>query len=198
MIKRARPMRKSFGRRLSGLSMSALRLGVAAGLCMTVLAIGCGDDDETDTTTPSPAAASSPDASALEGTWRTDPITLADMESTLREAGLGKHVAVFEENAPISDAPTTLILELGDDWDLYGQGRGEPRAKIDYDADFEVGEDTVVVTHSSGTSNTLRWSVRDEVLELTWLEGTAPPYRGIPDEAYQRALYMTAEFHRTS
>jgi hypothetical protein len=198
MIKRLRPVRKMLSRKPSGLSPSTLRLGVAAGLCMTVLAIGCGGDDATDTTTPSPTASSSPDASALEGTWRTDPITLTDMKSTLREAGLGKHVAEFEENAPISDAPTTLILELEDDWDLYGQGREEPRAKIDYDADFEVGENTVVVTHSSGTSNTLRWSVRDEVLELTWLEGTAPPYRGIPDEVYQRALYMTAEFHPTS
>lgn len=178
--------------------MSALRLGVVAGLCMTVLAIGCGGDDDTDTSTPSATASTSADASALEGTWQTDPITLADLETTLRGAGLENHFAEFQQNAPISDAPTELILDVGDDWDLYGQGRGQARQKIDYDAHYEVQGNTVVVTHSSGTSNTLRWSVRDEVLELTWLEGTAPPYRGIPDEAYQRALYMTAEFHRTS
>lgn len=123
-------------------------------------------------------------------------ITVADMEGTLREAGLGKHFAVFEQNAPISDDPTALILDVGDDWDLYGQVQGEPRTKIDFDAQFEVRGNTVVVTHSTGTSNTLRWSVRDDTLELTWLEGTAPPFRGIPDEAYQRALYMTADFHQ--
>ncbi len=52
------------------------------------------------------------------------------------------------------------------------------------------------MTHGAGTSNTLRWSVRDKVLDLTWLKGDAPPFKGVPDEVFQRALYMTAKFHR--
>ena len=174
---------------------------VVIGLVMILAACG-SDDDDSETTATSAATSeatttSSPeDATALAGTWRTDPITVADMEGTLSEAGLGKHFAEFEKNAPISDDPTALILDVGDDWDLYGQVQDEPRTKIDYDARFEARGNTVVVTHSTGTSNTFRWSVRDEVLELTWLKGTAPPFRGIPDEAYQRALYMTGEFHR--
>ena len=174
---------------------------IACGLVMALAACGSDDDDsETEdtgaATTEAAATSSSEEATALAGTWRTDPITVADMESTLSEAGLGKHFAAFEQNAPISDDPTALILDVGDDWDLYGEARGERRTKIDFDARFEVQEDTVVVTHSSGTSNTIRWSVDGETLELTWLEGDAPPFRGIPDEAYQRALYMTADFHR--
>ena len=174
---------------------------VVIGLVMVLAACGSDDDDSettaTSAATTEAATTSSPEeATALAGTWRTDPITVADMEGTLSEAGLGKHFAAFERNAPISDDPTVLILDVGDDWDLYGQVQGEPRAKLDFDAQFEVRGNTVVVTHSTGTSNTLRWSVRDEVLDLTWLEGTAPPFRGIPDEAYQRALYMTADFHR--
>ena len=179
------------------LTVNALRMGVASALCVAALAAGCGDDDDTDATTPSTTAPTSAETPALEGRWQTDPVTLADMEATLRDAGLEKHFDTFERNAPISDAPTELILDVGDDWDLYGHGRGEPQAKIDYDAYYEVKGDTVVVTHSTGTSNTLRWSIRDDVLELTWLEGDAPPFRGTPDELYQRALYMAAEFHRT-
>jgi hypothetical protein len=174
---------------------------VVIGLVMALAACGSDDDDSektaTSTATTEATTTSAPeDATALEGTWRTDPITVTDMEGTLSKAGLGKHFARFEQNAPISDDPTALILDVGDDWDLYGQARSEPRTKIDFDAQFEVRGDTVVVTHSTGTSNTLRWSVRGDVLELTWLKGTAPRFRGIPDEAYQRALYMTADFHR--
>ncbi len=174
---------------------------VVIGLVIVLAACG-SDDDDSETTATSAATTgatttSSPEeATALAGTWRTDPIAVADMEGTLSEAGLGKHFAAFEQNPPISDDPAALILDVGDDWDLYGQVQGEPRTEIDFDAQYEVRGDTVVVTHSTGTSNTLRWSVRDEILELTWLEGTAPPFRGIPDEAYQRALYMTADFHR--
>jgi hypothetical protein len=164
---------------------------------MLILA-GCGSsDEETAATAPSEdsnaatTTAAPEETTALEGTWQTDPITVDDMTSTLRENGLAEYVGDFEKNAPVSDAPTALILDVGDP-------QGGRREKIDYDAQFEVRGNTVVVTHSTGESNTYRWSVRDEVLELTWLKGTAGPYRGIPDEVFQRALYTTADFHGTS
>jgi hypothetical protein len=163
---------------------------------------GCGSDDESETTgsaaesSPTSTASNSENASALEGTWETDPITVADMEDTLREARLGEHVGKFEQNAPISGAPTSLILEVRDDWDLSGQTEGKKATKIDYDAEYEVEGDEVVVTHSEG-SNTFRWSVNGDVLKLTWIETTLGSFKGIPEEAFQRALYMTAEFHRT-
>jgi hypothetical protein len=176
---------------------------IALALIGLVIALaGCGSDDESETTgaaaesTPTTTASNSEDASALEGTWETDPITVADLEDTLREAGLGEHVGKFGQNAPISDAPTSLILEVGDDWDLSGQTEGEQPTEIDYDAEYKVEGDEVVVTHSEG-SNTFRWSVNGDVLKLTWLETTLGSFKGVPEEAFQRALYMTASFHRT-
>jgi hypothetical protein len=178
---------------------------VATALIGLVMVLaGCGSsDDESETTasraksTPTTAASTPEEATVLEGTWRTGPITVADMADSLREAGLGESVGNFEQNAPVSDAPTSLILKIADDWDLYGQAQGERRKQIDYDARFEVEGKKVVVIHSEG-SNTFRWSVRNDVLQLTWLETTLGSYKGIPEEAFQRALYMTAEFHRAS
>ena len=177
---------------------------VLIGLVMAF--VGCGSDDsetadsgaESTTTT----AASPPDGAkqlftSLRGTWRTRPVTVAEMANTLRAAGLGETVGGFEQNAPISDAPTSLILDIRDEWDLYGKAQGERRKEIDYNADFEVTGKNVVVIHSEGT-NSFRWSIRDDVLRLTWLKTTFQSSNGVPEEAFQRALYMTAEFHRAS
>ena len=175
---------------------------VVVGLVM-VLA-GCGsDDDESETTATSAATTeatttSSPEeATALVGTWRTDPITVADGAETLRDEGLGESVNGFEHNAPISDTPTSLILDIGDDgtWDLYGQPEGEQREEIDYDAQYEVDGDTVVVSHEDD-ANTYRWSVNGDVLELTWLKTTYGDYKGIPEEVFQTAFYMSGKFEK--
>ena len=133
------------------------------------------------------------------GTWRTDPITVADMVKTLRKAGLADSIPGFKRNAPVSDAPTELVLEIGDDgtWDLHGQPEGGSREEIDYDAQYQVQGDTVVVSHE-GESNTHRWSVSDDVLSLSWIKTTYGPHKGIPEEVFQRALYETAEFHRAA
>jgi hypothetical protein len=163
----------------------------------------CGGDDngEPAATAPSdkPNAAteSSPEEAAeLEGIWRTSPVTIDEMTRTLHKQGLGEWVGRFEQNAPVPDTPTALVLELrGGDWDLYGQPRGGQREEIDYDAQFEVDGDTVVVSHE-GDSNTYRWAVEGEALKLTWLETTYGPNMGIPEQVFQRALYMTADFRR--
>jgi hypothetical protein len=52
-----------------------------------------------------------------------------------------------------------------------------------------------VVSHE-GDSNAYRWSVDGEYLTLTWQKTTYPPYGAIPEEVFQRALYMTARFKR--
>ena len=130
------------------------------------------------------------------GTWRTNPITLTEMTRTLHEQGLGEWGAPFERNAPISSAPTVLVLEIRDgSWDLYGQPRGGQREEIDYDAEYEIKGDTVVVSHERD-ANTYRWAVGNEGLELTWLDTTYGRNNGIPEQVFQRALYMTASFRR--
>ncbi len=107
-------------------SMNALRLGVAGVLCVAILGMGCGDDDDTDAAAPSTTASTSAASSALEGRWQTEPISLADMETALRDAGLEKQVAQFEQNAPISDAPTALILDVGDAGTSMARRRESP------------------------------------------------------------------------
>jgi hypothetical protein len=53
-----------------------------------------------------------------------------------------------------------------------------------------------VVFHHSDGSNTYRWQVDHDTLMLHFVKSTLPGYRGIPDEVFQRALYMTAPFTR--
>jgi hypothetical protein len=159
---------------------------------------GCGDDDdESEATAPAAESATTTaaeEASPLEGTWQTNPVTVEDMADTVREAGLGKFVDDFEKSAPIPAAPTTLILDVRDgDWNLGGQAEGGGRKPIDFDAEYEVKADTVDVIHADG-SRTLGWSIEGDVLKL---KDNLSPSNGIPDEVYQTALYTTADFQRT-
>lgn len=174
------------------------RVTVAA-VGISVLLAGCGSDEETPTTSsPSTASVtgsatpSSEAVSPLEGTWRTGPISPRDAETTLRQFGLAQWIEPFRPVAPFG-ADTVLILEIGEEWDLYGMAKGQPREEIDYDADYRVHGDKVDVIHSAGF-NTFRWSVNGDTLTLEWLNTTIPSSGGIPEEVFQRALYMTEEF----
>jgi hypothetical protein len=170
-----------------------------------VLLVGCGSDDDTsatgssvDTASPSatsPATSEAPASSPLEGTWRAGPISLEETEATVRRYGLGRWVQDYRENAPFfGDTVLTLTIEDGA-WDLYGKSKGGQPEPIDYDAEYEIDGDTVVFHHSDG-SNTYRWEIHHDVLRLHFVRSTLPGYRGIPDEVFQRALYMTAAFTR--
>ena len=153
---------------------------------------GCGSDGGTSPDKPS--ASQTKTESPLEGTWRTEPISLSDAEATLRKHGLGKWIKKFRTEPPFQ-GETVLILDVKDEWDLYGESDGGPREEIDYDAEYLVKGDTVKVTHSTG-STTHRWSVDGDRLTLEWDSTTQPAFNGVPDEVYQRALYMTAKFTR--
>ena len=161
-------------------------IGVAA-----MLLTGCTSDEPDRSETLSAV-------SALEGTWRTPPISLRDAEDTLRRHGLEKWVERFRPESPIK-SDTVLILHIHDlEWDLYGSSDGGPREEIDYDAAMQVSGSKVEVVHRTG-STSYRWSVDDgHILKLTWLSTTQPPYRGIPDEVFQRVLYMTQDFTKST
>ena len=187
-------------------SVTHLR-GGAAGLALAaavVLLAGCGSDDTAakdapdNTSNPStstPTSEAPPEGSPLEGSWQAGPISLAETEATVRRHGLGRWVEEYRANAPFSD-DTVLTLTVEDGaWDLYGaSGSGQPEP-IDYDAEYEISDDTVVFHHSDG-SNTYRWEVQDDTLRLHFVKSTLPGYHGIPDEVFQRALYMTEPFTR--
>ena len=156
-----------------------------------------------------------PPRGPVAGVWRTDPITVDDMKRTLRAHGLAKWVGRFAEHAPIGKSPTALVLEIDTrdgfpsypfDWHLYAEPAAAPRKRmIDYrmqaqssgrlDLRYEQDGDELVVSHE-GESNAYRWSVDGDYLTLTWQKTTFPPHMGIPEEVFQRALYMTARFKR--
>ena len=174
------------------------RGGLLVAASVAVLLAGCGPD--TGSTGDGPAdqsaSAAADDRDApLEGAWQTGPVTVAQTVSTLRRHGLGQWVADYRRNAPFSgDTVLTLTIEDGA-WDLYGQVGDGPAEPIDYDAEYDIAGDTVTFHHSDG-SNTHRWSIEGDTLSLEFVTGTMPPYRGIPDEVFQRALYMTQPFTR--
>lgn len=164
----------------------------AAGLALIMLLAGCGSDDEKSPSEATPAGS----VAALEGTWRTGPVSPADAEATLREHGLGKWAKRFRAESPIRHE-TVLTLVIGDEgWDLSGSARGGPREKIDY-ADYEVSDGTVEAIHDEGT-NTYAWSVDGDTLTIRWLSTTFEAYEGIPEEVFQRALYMTETFTKVA
>jgi hypothetical protein len=199
-------------RLLAGADRRGWRSAAVAVGATSMLLVGCGSDDSASTTaspderattavasqapTPTtPTPASAPVESALEGTWQTEPISLEKTEATVRRHGLGKWVEDYRRNAPFSgDTVLTLTIE-GGAWDLYGESGGGGPEPIDYDADYEIDGDTVVFHHSAG-SNTYRWEVGRDTLRLHFVRSTLPGYRGIPEEVFQRALYMTAAFSR--
>ena len=180
---------------------TAARL-VALALTLAVAALGCSDDADTpSSSTPQPPASGSPTAtptaaSELEGSWQAGPITLEETEATVRRHGLGRHVADYRKNAPFSgDTLLTLTIENGA-WDLYSDSDGGQPQPIDYDAEYEIDGDTVVFHHSDG-SNTYRWSVDGDTLDARVRQvDLARTTEGIPDEVFQRALYMTSAFTR--
>ena len=189
------------------MSRTAMREWAVAVAAASMLLAGCGSedsraataspDDAASTSAPSeaPATSEAPAASPLEGSWRAGPISLEETEATLRRHGLDRWVNDYRANAPFS-ADTVLVLTVEDGaWDLYGKSGGGQLEPIDYDAEYEIDGDTVVFHHSDG-SNTYRWRVDDNTLTLHFVQSTMPSYRGIPDEVFQRALYMTETFTR--
>ena len=168
------------------------RSAAVVGAATSVLLVGCSAAHDEPSTHPTSEA---PSASPLEGAWQAGPVSIKETAATVRRHGLGRWVADYRANAPFpDDTVLTLTIENGA-WDLYGTtvgGRPEP---IDYDAEYEIDGDTVVFHHSDG-SNTYRWAIVGDTLSLEFVRSTLPAYRGIPDEVFQRALYMTEAFTR--
>ena len=184
----------------------AWRSAAVAAVAASMLLVGCGSDDSTPATrapddpastavtSAAPATSEAPVASPLEGTWRTEPISLRDAEATLRRQGFGKWIEEFHTIPPFSKL-TVLDLSIEDgQWNLYGESEGG-REPIDYDAEYEIDGGTVTFHHSDG-ANTHRWTVDGDTLSLEFVKSTLPGYHGIPDEVFQRALYMTDAFTR--
>lgn len=111
----------------------------------------------------------------------------------MRQHGLTKGIDEFRPLSPFTgDTVLTLVIEDGG-WDLYGQPEGGPRSEIDFDAEYSMESDEITVAHADGT-RTLRWAMDGDALTLNSIKTTLGPYRGIPNEVFQVALYMSAEY----
>lgn len=176
-------------------SATHLRWRSAAVVVATTATLLVGCSAEPDNRASTTATTQAPAESALEGTWRTSSVSPRDAEATLRRQGFGRFIEDYRANAPFS-TDTVLELSIEDgQWNLYGESDGKPAEPIDYDAEYKIDGDTVTFDHSDG-STTHRWTVDGDTLKLEFVEGTMPPYEGIPDEVFQRALYMTESFTR--
>jgi hypothetical protein len=179
---------------------------VAFTTAVSAMIVGCGPDDtpaasppddlaSTSAPSESPATSQAPAESTLEGSWEAGPLSVDETEETLRRSGLGQYVEDYRKNAPFSgETVLTLSIENGA-WDLHGQSAGGQPVPIDYDAEYEIEGNTVVFHHSDG-SNTYRWEVHQDTMRLHFVQSTLPGYQGIPEEVFQRALYMTEPFTR--
>ncbi len=177
---------------MTGSAQSPVGYAVVA-LTAAMLLAGCSTAPTEEAGTA--ATVESPTAPALEGVWQAGPVSLEETQATVRRSGLGRWVDEYSANAPFRrDTVLTLTIENGA-WDLYGAAAGGQPKPIDYDAEYEIDGDTVVFHHSDG-SNTYRWSIVGDTLTVEFVDSTLPGYRGIPEEVFQRALYMTEDFTR--
>src|SRR5688572_3889324 len=102
-----------------------------AGVMTSVLAAGAS------------AAALSESRSRLVGTWRTNVISQADAEVTLRRHGLSKWIPAFRRHTPLTEPMSLILVITPKEWDLYGKPKRKPRVEIDYDAKYVVKGGTV-------------------------------------------------------
>ena len=135
--------------------MGAVRLAIMAGVMASVLAAGA-------------SAASSETKSPLVETWRTNIISQADVEVTLRRHGLSKWIAPFRRQTPFTEPMSLILVVTPREWDLYGKPKGKLRVEIDYNAKYVVKGSTLDKIHSTGFT-TLRWSVKGRKLTLRWV-----------------------------
>lgn len=181
--------------------------GVAV-LAATCTVLGaCGSSGSTGSASP-PAASSAPatsgnantparNGSALEGTWRTGSVTMADFTAELRRLGLQKWIQPFRARGGFGQSNAFVLTLAGGVWHQGWSKDGGPFTDDD-DGAYRIAGDTVLYTPSCcpAETDTWRWSVQGDTLRLT-LAGlkNALPTEGIPAAVFQ-VLYDAAPFRR--
>jgi hypothetical protein len=188
------------------------RIGVAAlAVICAVLAAGCGSSQSSRSGSGTPAASAAaatgnastpaPNASALEGTWRTGNVTLADFAAKLRQLGLQKWIQPFRAKAEwpqvLGQSNVFLLTIAGGAWHEGWSKDGGPFTDQD-DGIYRIVGNTVLVTpHCCPAEvDTWRWSVQGDTLRLTRAGvKNGGSFEGIPGEVFQ-VFYDVAPFRR--
>ena len=94
-------------------------IGVALLAVPCAVLAACGSSGSTRSASPPPASSApangnantpTPNGSALEGTWRTGNVTVADMTAVLSRAGLQKWIQPFRAGAAALRSATVAVL----------------------------------------------------------------------------------------
>jgi len=195
---------------------SVVRRRVAAGalaavLVPTALVVGVQESGQDEPVASAPASPSpspgQPPAGAsaqpLDGSWRSEPISDADVRRTLEEAGLGRWSDAILDRLP--DRPFVSLMRMRDRRiNIFLVGPDGRPQHYDGQESNVVGDDLRVTAIWSRVATRYRWRAetrgtgRDAVtvLDLDLEATTEHPSEGIPGEVWQRVLYTSAPFLR--
>ena len=185
--------------------------GVAV-LAVTCTVLGaCGSTGSTGSASP-PSASGDPAANgkastptrngpALEGTWRTGNVTLADFAAKLQQLGLQKWIQPFRAKAEwpqvLGRSNAFLLTVGGGVWHEGWSKDGGPFTVQD-DGTYRIVGNTVVVTPTCCPAevDTWRWSVQGDTLRLARAGvKNESSFQGIPGVVFQ-VFYNVAPFRR--
>ena len=167
---------------------------VAAGVLL-VAGVGVrvlGTEDRGPDLTPitrEPTATPIVTATPLEGTWRTDTLTVHDLRAALG-TDVERHLPAIEDDFDAVSHHIRLTVHR----DVLKAVVVHGRRTQEVDAErIEVTGDRLLLRAMDvdGWSTTYRWTIRGDLLTLVFLRTSEGDTDGVPGEAWQRALYTT-------
>ena len=127
--------------------------------------------------------------------WHTGVVSPDDARAVLQDAGLQEYIQPFFATWMPGQTNIFTLRISGGRWALYVSKDGGPAVEDDSGA-YTITGGTVTIRHSTTGSDTHRWSVNGDMLRLTYASDTFGPVAGIPEEVFQRVLYMSSSWTR--
>lgn len=147
---------------------------------------------------PPTAIASADSVKELHTWWRTRKLTAHDLRQTLESAGLSKWSDGVIDDLPTGPFTLTLSVQGTGFWTLTAN-EGDTDTVIDRETVTADGRSLVISPEFAEGNSTYDYSIGTSrsgkrSLRLVFVETTEGRSKGIPGEAYQRALYATGAF----
>ena len=192
------------------------RLATALGATALILGstTACTSVAANPTTAPAASAVSQPTAiqptespstdpeilTSLDGTWTTPTMTSAQVRANLRDHRLGQYADTVIKDFPL---PTTWSWTLVGGSYTVATADGERFDLGSYSVEAApalLAPENLLLTLRPQCTCTIVYSVEqhDDTMTLTLVSDESPDLHGVPDEAFQRALYTTHVFTRRS
>jgi hypothetical protein len=180
-------------------SLGILALAIACAAALPACSSAGGGPTGATSAAPRSAAgtdnSAGPVGSAIVGTWQTGSVSVDQMVSALRAAGLQKWVQPFRARGGMGGSNVFRLTVADGYWHEEYSKDGAPFVDFD-DATYQLRGGTVLLSQGAGS---YRWSVRGATLSLSFVPGSmsgSDPQSGIPGEVLQRAFYTAVPFHR--